>query len=195
MDASAALERSAASRDALLIREAAGGRASAFEALVRSRLDRCYRLAYAILGNADDARDATQDGVVAAWRELPRLRDPNAFDPWLNRVVANAARMRRRRRIRLREVRVDELSGPDDRDAAAGVAPQPDRIDAIADADAIGRAFKRLREADRVVLVMHHVEERPVAEIAATLSMRVGTVKWRLHRARAALEQALEAES
>ena len=195
MDASAALERSAASRDAELIREAAAGRAGAFEALVRPRLDRCYRLAHAILGNADDARDATQDGVVAAWRQLPRLRDPNAFDPWLNRVVANAARMRRRRRIRLREVRVDELPGPDDGDTVGRIAPSPDRIGAIADADAIGRAFRRLREADRVVLVMHHLEERPLAEIAATLSMPVGTLKWRLHRARAALEQALEAES
>ena len=77
-----------------LILRARAGDATAFDMLVASRVDRCYRLAWTILGNAEDAADATQEGFVAAWRELPRLRDLAAFDGWLNRIVANAARMR-----------------------------------------------------------------------------------------------------
>ena len=63
------------------------------------------------------------------------------------------------------------------------------------DNDAIGRAFDRLRPQDRLILVLHHVEERPVAEIARSLGIPVGTVKWRLHVARGALEKAMEAEA
>ena len=59
----------------------------------------------------------------------------------------------------------------------------------------MGRAFDRLGPADRAILVLHHVDERPVAEIARTLGIPVGTAKWRLHAARKALERALEAEA
>jgi RNA polymerase sigma-70 factor, ECF subfamily len=190
-------ERAAASNADDLIRRAAQGDAVAFDVLITTRLDRCYRLAYSILGNEADAADATQEAAVSAWRQLPRLRDQRSFDSWLNRIVANAARMSRRHRVRLREIRVEPAL---DGDAAPSGADHPDpaagyQIDAIASADAIGRAFERLREQDRVILVLHHVDERPLAEIAGTLGIAVGTVKWRLHQARNALERAMEAEA
>src|SRR5688500_20148260 len=94
------------------------GDAAAFDALVATRLDRCYRLAWSILSNDADAADATQDALVSAWRQLPRLREPASFDGWLNRIVANAALMARRRRVRLREVSV-RPAYPDDE------APEP----------------------------------------------------------------------
>jgi RNA polymerase sigma-70 factor (ECF subfamily) len=180
-----------------LVRRAALGDAVAFERLIATRLDRCYRLAYAILGNEADAADATQEGFVAAWRQLPRLRDQRAFDGWLNRIVANAARMSRRHRVRLREVRVEPAASEDE---MAFIAEQPDdaarrQIESVASADAMGRAFDRLREQDRSLLVLHHVDGRPVAEIARSLGIAVGTVKWRLHQARNALERAMEAEA
>ena len=197
MGSIAAAEPLSASGADDLVRRAAEGDAVAFDHLMITRLDRCYRLAYAILGNEADAADATQEAVVAAWRQLPRLRDPRSFDGWLNRIVANAARMSRRHRGRLREVRV----APAERQGGAAPQaehPDPDarnQIDGVASADAIGRAFARLREQDRVILVLHHVEERPLAEIARSLGIAVGTVKWRLHQARTALERAMEAEA
>lgn len=170
----------------------------AFDALVASRLDRCYRLAWSILLNDADAADATQDAFLAAWRQLPRLRDASAFDGWLNRIVANAAKMARRHRIRLREVQVRPLSVA----AVAETDTKPRAVDAstseferVHEADAIGRAFDRLREPERLILVLHYVEERPVVEIARTLGVPVGTAKWRLHAARQALEQAMEVEA
>ena len=77
--------------------------------------------------------------------------------------------------------------------------PPPDlrartAFDDVVDNDAIGRGFDRLRPQDRMILVLHHVEERPVAEIARSLGIPVGTVKSRLHAARSALEKAMEAE-
>ena len=196
MKAAAATDQVGMLRDTALLPRAASGDTAAFDALLTTRLDRCYRLALAILGNEADARDATQEAVVAAWRQLPRLRNRDAFDPWLNRIVANAARMARRHRVRLREVQIEPAE-----DASSG-DPMPERrsplgggIEAVAGADAIGRAFQRLRDSDRVILVLHHLEERPLAEIARTLGIAVGTAKWRLHEARKALERAMEAEA
>ena len=151
-----------------------------------------------MLSNDADAADATQDALVSAWRQLPRLRDPAAFDGWLNRIVANAALMTRRHRVRLREVSVQPAYPGDaigDARTAAGPANARTEADDVVDSDAIGRAFDRLRPQDRMLLVLHHVEERPVAEIARSLGIPVGTAKWRLHAARGALEKAMEAEA
>lgn len=194
----AAAERSASATDDALVQRAARGDVAAFDALVASRLDRCYRLAWSILGNDADAADASQDAFVAAWRQLPRLRDTMAFDGWLNRIVANAALMARRHRKRLREVPAAPLDAESDesvtwsRDAVSGRSTESD---AVVERDSMGRAFDRLRPADRAILVLHHVDERPVAEIARTLGIPIGTAKWRLHAARKALERALEAEA
>lgn len=198
MEAVATATAVTASGDDALVARAATGDAAAFDALIATRVDRCYRLAYAILGDASDAADATQEAFVSAWRQLPRLRDRAAFDGWLNRVVANAARMWRRSRSRRVEVRAGTILPLEDGDAGPSREPADARagqeIESIANADAIGRAFDRLGERDRLILVLHYVEERPVAEIAGTLGIPVGTAKWQLHRARAALEQAMEKE-
>lgn len=193
----AAVQRHGESADDALVRRARGGDVAAFEALLATRLDRCYRLAWSILSNEADAADAMQDGLVAAWREIPRLRDPKAFDGWLNWVVANAARMALRRRSRRREVQVRPAE-PTDLEAPALAAidrgAQAD-LDRIADADAVGRTLARLRPEDRLVLALHYVDERSVAEIAATLDVPVGTAKWRLHEARRSLERIIGSEA
>jgi len=197
VDALTTAADAATSADDTLVRRAQSGDATAFRWLVETRIDRCYRLAWAILANDADAADATQDALVSAWRQLPRLRDSQAFDGWLNRIVANAALMARRRRVRRREVQVQPAHPGDERPQPE--PPQDPRartpMDDVVDNDAIGRAFDRLRPQDRTILVLHHVEDRPLAEIARSLGIRVGTAKWRLHAARKALEKALEAEA
>ena len=193
MDVTATAKRPAPTGDVALIARARGGDAAAFDALVGGRLDRCYRLAWSILLNDADAADATQEAFVSAWRQLPRLRNPEAFDGWLNRIVANSARGFRRHRLRLREVQVRPVQP-----GRAEPGPEPTKssdLDRIDNADAIGRAFDRLRDHERLILALHYVEERPVAEIARVLGIPVGTAKSRLHTARRALEQAMEAEA
>jgi RNA polymerase sigma-70 factor (ECF subfamily) len=197
VDAVTTATNAATSVDDALVRRARSGDAAAFGVLIDTRIDRCYRLAFSILSNDADAADATQDGLVSAWRQLPRLRDTAAFDGWLNRIVANAALMARRHRVRLREVSVWPAEP-----GAESSQPEPPQdlhartqTDQMVDNDAIGRAFDRLRPQDRMILVLHHVEERPVAEIARSLGIPVGTAKWRLHAARGSLEKAMEAEA
>jgi RNA polymerase sigma-70 factor (ECF subfamily) len=197
MNAVTTAANAATSADDALVRRARAGDAEAFRVLVDTRIDRCYRLAWSILSNDADAADATQDALLSAWRQLPRLRDPGVFDGWLNRIVANAALMARRHRVRLREVSVRPA------DPGAGITqPEPrqdlharTQMDELVDNDAIGRALDRLRPQERLILVLHHVEERPLAEIARSLGIPVGTVKSRLHAARGALEKAMEAEA
>ena len=193
-----AAQRSLSATDDALVLRAAHGDVGAFDALIATRIDRCYRLAWSILQNDADAADATQDAFVSAWRKLPRLRDTTAFDGWLNRIVANAALMARRHRGRLREVPVVPMNADADAPAAWDRESRPDQStesDAVVERDAMGRAFSRLRAAERAILVLHHVDERPVAEIARSLGIPIGTAKWRLHAARKALERAMEAEA
>ena len=195
MDLPATVKRAGSGDDALL-RLAAGGDPVAFDTLVAGRLDRCFRLAWSILQNDADAADATQEAFVRAWRDLPNLRDPRAFDGWLNKIVANTALMAHRSRKRLREVHVtpesdeDALSAFDKGYGTGG----PTEIDAVVEVDAIQRAFAQLRPKDRAILTLHHVDERPVREIATLLGIPVGTAKWRLHSARRALERFMEVE-
>jgi len=174
------------SSHAALVRRAAAGDAAAFEQLVTARIDRTLRIARAILGNDADAGDATQDAFVSAWRELPRLRDAERFDPWLRRIVVNACRARIRGRRRVREISLDESF--DRRE------PGPELTEQVGDSDLLAHAFERLDADKRSILVLHYLEHEPVATIASALGIPVGTVKWRLSEARAAIGRALAAE-
>lgn len=188
-----AQDEARAQPDGLLIERAAAGDRDAFDRLIRSRLDRLYRMAFAITRSEPDARDATQDACVLAWRELPRLRDQAKFDAWLSQILVNAARgvVRRTGRIRVRELSAQ----PTQPDVPARPEPAvPAETDTLADSDAIQRAFARLDGATRSLLVLHYVEGTPLADIARATGSPVGTVKWRLSNARKALERALEAE-
>ena len=175
-----------------LVERARSGDRHAFDALVRDRIDAVYRRSLAILGSPADAADATQETFVAAWCHRDSLRDPASFDAWIGRINLNACRtqLRRRGRAGVREVRL--LDPDDDREPASPERPLAERN---ADADLFDRAFARLSLDERAVLVLHHLQERPVTEIAAALGTPAGTIKSRLHRARAALESALAKES
>jgi RNA polymerase sigma-70 factor (ECF subfamily) len=148
-------------------------------------MDAVYRLTFAILGNEADATDAAQETFVAAWRNVRRLRDPDRFDAWLQRVAINTARMahRARRRRAVREIPASDVIGPSGTPAAPTVED---------DAIVLDRALERLPVEQRAILVLHHLEGRAVAEIADILEVPVGTVKSRLHTARQALHAAID---
>ena len=177
----------ASGADAELVRAAGRGDSAAFERLVSDRAERAFRVARAILGADADARDATQEAFVAAWRELPRLRDVKAFDGWFRRILVNACRAQQRSRRRVREISLDAAAF----DKPAADFPLADRI---GETDALARAFRRLDTDKRTILVLHYLDHQPVAVLARALAVPIGTAKWRLSDARAALERALIAE-
>jgi len=172
-----------------LIEAAGRGDREAFDAIVQLRLDTVYRTAFTILGHEADAQDATQETFVAAWRNLPSLRDVDRFDAWLGRITINACRMALRRRAGVREISIDlpEVREPSSGGAGTGAT--------AAEAEVFDRAFARLSVDDRAILVLHHHQELGIAEIGDRLGVPKGTVKSRLHRARRALERALEREN
>jgi RNA polymerase sigma-70 factor (ECF subfamily) len=176
-----------------LVRTAQDGDVRAFETLLQDRLSTLLRLALAILGDEVDARDAVQQACVQAWRELPRLREADRFDAWLHRILVNECRasLRGRRRRRVREIAVSHLQ-PDQPDF--GVSPVPGPADRTEQLEILERAFNRLDVGARTILALHYLEDWSVADISAELRLPSTTVKWRLHRARTALAQALELE-
>ncbi len=172
-----------------LVDLARDGDAAAFESLVRTRMDAVYRLGLAILGDEADAADAAQMTFVAAWWQLPRLRDIDRFDAWLQRVAVNSCRtlLRARSRRRIREIPMAAMANAEER--GLGVAA-PVR----ADAELLRAAIRRLSPDQRTILALHHLDGRPVAEVAEILSIPIGTAKSRLFKARAELEKALQKE-
>jgi RNA polymerase sigma-70 factor (ECF subfamily) len=176
----------------LLLERAADADATAFDALIRPRLDKLFRMAMAITRSEADARDAVQEACVSAWRQLPRLRERDRFDSWLAQILVNACRahLRRQRRTDVREIAVGESDdGPAQPAFSTGGHGEQ-----IAEVEAIRRAFDRLDPNVRTLLVLHYQEEQPLAEIARVFGAPVGTIKWRLSNARKALDRALEVE-
>ena len=162
----------------LLLRSRAGDR-EAFDLIVAARAETAYRTALAILGNGADARDTAQDAFVAAWRRIRDLRDLDRFDAWLGRILINHCRTALRRRGRVREVGLDE------------VAETRAAVSSFEGAD-FDDAFARLSVDQRAILVLHHLHGYGVREIAEWLGIPTGTVKWRLSRARNALQHELD---
>ena len=172
-----------------LIEQARRGDRTAYEAIVRRKVETVYRTARAILGNDADADDATQEALIGAWRKLPSLRDVDRFDAWLGRITVNACRMalRRRRGTALVELPTDGPAELTD-ERTSGFEGR------AVGADAFDRAFDRLPIEQRAILVLHHRDELSIAEIAARLGIPEGTVKSRLHAARTALDRSLSRE-
>jgi RNA polymerase sigma-70 factor (ECF subfamily) len=176
---------------ASLVTRAQAGDQVAFTRLIDERHQQLYRTAWAILRNDEDALDATQETCIGAWRELPRLRDPARFDAWLTRSLVNRCRtaLRSRKRSSVREIQLEGSGGLE--------IPSRDRDvgDSLAASEAIRSAFAHLSAQHRTYLVLHYVEHRSVAEIAAVVGSPEGTVKWRLSEARAALEKRMAREN
>lgn len=175
-----------------LVERARRGDEEAFAAIVRGRLSATFRTALAILGNEADARDATQEIFLRAWRSLPEVRDPDRFGAWFGRIVVNTCRssIRGRRRRIVREISVGSLPNEGE-ELASGSRPHDARI---AELDVVGRALDRLSVGDRTLLALHHFEHLPLVEIAGRLGVPEKTVKSRLFSARRSLERALEVE-
>jgi RNA polymerase sigma-70 factor (ECF subfamily) len=167
-----------------LVERAQRGDRDAYEALAHASARRLYLTAYRIVRDADQAEDAAQQTLVAMWRELPSLRDPDRFEAWTYRLVVRAClgESRRNRRAGIRQVPIDDL--------------MPSRADDIADADLrdqLERALRTLSLEHRTVVVLHHYAGLPLGEIADILGIPYGTVGSRLHHATRALRASISA--
>lgn len=159
---------------------------AAYEEIVRRYEEVAFRAAYVVCGDADEARDAAQEGFVRAWRALPTFRPGSEPRPWLLRIVGNAARNRRRGSVRQFALGIrlaeDPLSG--------GAAPSPEgAILAAERRAALLAAIGRLRTDDRLVIGLRWFVELDEEAMAAVMDIPRGTVKSRLSRAMARLRE------
>ena len=162
-------------------------RGELFRALVDGSLDRQYRLAGVILGNAVDAQDAVHDALVLAWERFGGLRDHDRFEAWFGRILVN--RCRDLLRARGRHAATELMVAPRESDEVGG--PFRDPGERAAGRDAVARAFGALTVDERLVLVLRYWEDLPVDDIAERLGIPSGTVKSRLHAATGRFASAL----
>jgi RNA polymerase sigma-70 factor (ECF subfamily) len=170
----------------LVVRASAGDHA-AFSELAASAVAGLYRAAYLILRDPDVAHDAVQDALIAAWRGIRGLRDPDRFDAWLRKLTVRScyrlARSERRRIVREVELLATHADVMSD-----------DGHRLMADRDQLDRAFIRLSSRDRAVLVLHFYLDLPQAEVADVMGVPLGTMKSRLNRATQAMRAAVDAQ-
>lgn len=165
------------------------GNAAAYAWLVTAHQEVAFRAAYLVLGDADEAKDATQEAFVKAYRALERFRDGTAFRPWLLAIVVNTARNRRRSARRRASLQLRAEA-----DAALGAATSPSAESSVLAAEQrrhLLSAVNALSADDRLVIGARYFLDLSEAEIATLAGVARGTVKSRLSRARARLARAL----
>ena len=161
------------------------GDSDAFSELVRRHEDRVYALAYRLMGNRQDALDATQEVFLQLLRKLGRYERHSAFSTWLYRVATNVCYDLLRRRKRQPVLSSDsEPPAVEDPRSAEG-------FDAVEMRPELDRALAQLSEEFRAVVVLHDIEQLRYSDIAEILEVPVGTVKSRLSRARRELAEQL----
>ncbi len=157
-----------------------------WDEVVRQHSARVYRLAYRLSGNPHDAEDLTQETFVRVFRSLANYQ-PGTFEGWLHRITTNLFLDMVRRRAR---IRFDAL--PDDAERLVGSAPSPEQVYADTNLDPqIQAALDALPIDFRVAVVLCDIEGLTYEEIAATLGIKLGTVRSRIHRGRVQLREAL----
>lgn len=170
-----------------VVERARKGDHDAFALLVNAIIGRLDAAARLILRDPDMARDAVQEALIRAWRDLRGLRQPDRFEPWLYRLTVNACidqvRHRRRRPI---EVEISPLHD---------VLSTPDASAALADRELVNGVLARLDERERAIVVLHYFLGLPLTDVAESLRLPVGTVKSRLHRALGDMRMAVEVDA
>jgi RNA polymerase sigma-70 factor (ECF subfamily) len=163
-----------------------------FERLVRPHLDRLYRLAWRLTGNTAEAEDLFQDLLVKTYGSLDDLNAIEEPGSWLSRVMYNLFVDQHRRYARQRMSLVDEGHLP-----GAGLADLAGELDPVTDFERLERftrldsALGQLSEEHRLVVLLHDTEGYKLKEIQVITGVPVGTIKSRLHRARARLREIL----
>jgi RNA polymerase sigma-70 factor, ECF subfamily len=159
-----------------------------WDELVRQHADRVYRLAYRLSGNQQDAEDLTQETFIRVFRSVQNYQ-PGTFEGWLHRITTNLFldMVRRRARIRMEAL-------PEDYDRVPAEDPNPEQIyhDARLGPD-LQAALDSLPPEFRAAVVLCDIEGLSYEEIGATLGVKLGTVRSRIHRGRQALRDCLAA--
>ena len=173
------------------------GEEEACERLVREQTARLLAVARRYLRSEEDARDAVQDGFVAAFRSIARFQGGSSISTWLHRIVINACLMKLRSGRRRPESSIEDLLPRFDESGHRVVELEEWRESAEESIDRgqtrrlVRQAIDRLPDRYRTILMLRDIEELSTAEAAGILGLSENAVKIRLHRARQALRTIL----
>jgi RNA polymerase sigma-70 factor (ECF subfamily) len=169
-----------------LVERAREGDPAAFTVLVDLTIARLDAAARLILRDPELARDAVQEALIKAWRDLPGLRDPDRFDAWLNRLTVHTCLdLARRRRRRPMEIEILDLDQRATRDLSLDVVNR----------QLLDEALRRLDPQRRALVVLHYFLGMPMPEVARAVGIPLGTAKSRLHHALATMRVSLSDET
>jgi RNA polymerase sigma-70 factor (ECF subfamily) len=171
----------------------------AFKELVSEHRDRVFNISFRMLGNRHEAEDIAQEVFITVFKTIDSFREESKFSTWLYRVTVNHCKNRIKYNARRHERDRDELDENTRETNGASVGPartkQPDHALASAQMeDILSDAIKSLEEEWREVVVLRDIEDLSIEEICEITGLPDGTVKSRLHRARAALRKKLQRE-
>jgi RNA polymerase sigma-70 factor, ECF subfamily len=182
-----------------LVRDASGGDPQAMERLLTRVQEVAWRFSVSVCGHADDAEDAMQEALLKTYRYTSRIREPEAFRPWLHRTVRNACLMNRRRRAHA-PTRLESLDSAvhDGADAArldpADPGLNPEELAANSGLRArLRAALDGLSPSYRAIVFLREMQGLSTRDVAHAMGISEDNVKTRLRRARKALQTALEA--
>ena len=175
--------------ESTLIDQAARGDGAAFGQLVQIHQDRLYNAIVHLAGDRAEAEDIVQEAFLQAYLKLASFQRQSAFYTWLYRIAFNnTVSRKRRKRVESSVDRAREQAGdePPAKDDAPGV-----RLEREEEAERIQRALHTLTDEHRAILVLREIDGLDYEAIAEILSINIGTVRSRLHRARGQLRDQL----
>lgn len=181
-----------------IVRAVCAGDTEAFAELVDKYQAMAIKVAFSLLGNEQDARDAAQEAFISAYQALPRFRGGAKFSTWLYRIVANKCKDVYRKRAR--------TAGSWLRISTTGPGSKDDHVMEIQDprtgpalklynreiAEALDKAINELPLKQRMAFVLHHLHGMALNEVADVMQCRVGTVKSHVFRATATLKSSMQ---
>ncbi len=160
--------------------------APSWDEIVRTHSDRVYRLAYRLTGNKYDAEDLTQEVFIRVFRSLADFT-PGTFEGWIHRITTNLFLDQVRRKAR---IRFEALPDDAERVVSKDKGPEQQVDDALYDHE-VQAALDALPADFRAAVVLCDIEGLSYEEIAASLDIKLGTVRSRIHRGRSQLREAL----
>ena len=190
-----AMDATGRMNEELLIRKGLRGDEEALETLFTRHKRTLFQTALRLLGNAEDAEDALQDGLLSAYRNLKRFEGRSQFSTWLTRIVINAALMRRRSKKVRTAMSLDEPPREDELPASERFAddgPTPEQTYQRTELRRlIGENLDELSPLLRTAFILREVEGFSTGEAASKLGVTENTLKARLWRARQQLASRL----
>ena len=172
-----------------------------FEQLVRKHQERLYRVAYRMTGEYEEANDLLQDAIIEAYRAFQHFQKGTYFDKWLYRIMSRTFIDRKRSMKRTKTLSLDEPIMGDangsggaynlERQMADPVSDPAHRLDRMTLDHRVQEGLEKLTPDYRMVIILSDIEDLSYEEVAAILECPIGTVRSRLHRARAQMRQHL----